>query len=134
MRVCSVDGCNRKHFVHGLCNMHHLRQRRYGSLDLPERDPTERFWPKVEKRGPDECWLWLAGRADGYGMFRLDSQTPIRAHRFAYQTVIGPIPAGFTIDHLCRNPLCVNPAHMEAVTRSENIRRENRDRIRVRKR
>lgn len=71
---------------------------------------------------PTECWTWLASTRNGYGQFWLDG-TMVYAHRFAYEEVVGKIPAGLHIDHLCRNRSCVNPAHMEPVTNAENIRR-----------
>lgn len=78
----------------------------------------EAFWSKVEKT-PNGCWNWTAGRSgDGYGNFR-----STRAHRWAYERLVGPIPAGLVIDHLCRNILCVNPAHLEPVSRRENVLR-----------
>jgi hypothetical protein len=81
----------------------------------------ERFWRKVAKG--EDCWEWTAGRngAD-YGAFRADGRAQ-RAHRFAYELLIGPIPDGLHIDHLCRNRGCVNPAHMEVVTNAINTQR-----------
>ena len=84
----------------------------------------ERFWAKVERRGADDCWTWTAGTSEGYGQFGLSRRSgSIRAHRFAYELLIGPVPDGLELDHLCRNRLCVNPAHLEPVSRRENILR-----------
>lgn len=87
---------------------------------------SERFWPKVLMAAPDECWLWGAYIApEGYGRIHAgrDSPRPLLAHRVAYELLVGPIPEGLTLDHLCRNRGCVNPAHLEPVTNRENIMR-----------
>jgi hypothetical protein len=88
------------------------------------RPLEERFWEKVDRSaGPDGCWPWLAGRySTGYGEFSIGYRKSA-AHRVAYELLIGPIPAGLELDHLCRNRLCVNPAHLEPVTTRENILR-----------
>lgn len=87
---------------------------------------AERFWPKVDRRSDDECWPWLGGTSRGYGRFQYGSyREPLTrlAHVVAYELLIGPIPPGLELDHICRNPRCVNPAHLEAVTHRENMRR-----------
>lgn len=86
------------------------------------RTPGERFWEKVAVRGFDECWLWQASTGSGYGRIYVQGKL-VMAHRFAYEALVGAIPEGLTIDHLCRTPLCCNPAHMEPVTKRINTLR-----------
>lgn len=72
----------------------------------------DRFWTKVVKRGPDDCWLWLAGKdKDGYGKFWYEGKT-IRAHRFSYELCYGLIPEEYGCFHDCDFPSCVNPHHL----------------------
>jgi hypothetical protein len=74
---------------------------------------------------PNGCWEWRgSANPRGYGHIRLDMNGRIYAvHRVAYEQLVGPIPAGLEIDHLCFNRRCVNPDHLEPVTRLENVRR-----------
>ena len=82
-----------------------------------------RFWEKISVT-PNDCWEWNASLNgdNGYGLFWTGERTQV-AHRFLYETIIGSVPVGFELDHLCRNKRCVNPSHLDVVTRSENTKR-----------
>lgn len=88
---------------------------------------TRKFWSRIEKT--DTCWLWHGVcNPNGYAHFKYGPrgrQKMILVHRFAYELLVGEIPEGLTIDHLCRNKTCVNPAHLEPVTGRENTQRWN---------
>ena len=84
---------------------------------------AERFWLYVDMSG--DCWLWTGAKTP-YGVFTLAiSRVSIGAHVYAYELVNGPVPAGLELDHLCRNPPCVRPSHLEAVTGRINTLRGN---------
>lgn len=69
------------------------------------------------------CWVWQRARTgNGYAAQRWQGRV-VPAHRLSYESFVGPIPEGLFLDHLCRNPPCVNPAHLEPVTSRENTRR-----------
>jgi hypothetical protein len=94
--------------------------------------PVERFWPKVHKIGSipahaphlGRCWTWTSALDfGGYPILWIGDGKSVRAHRFAYELLVRPIPSGLTIDHLCRNRRCVNPAHMDPCTAGENAKR-----------
>lgn len=121
---CTIPDCIKPQSGRGWCGKHYYRWQRYGN---PNYQPvqtlpsTERFWHYVHKT--DTCWLWIGTRApDGYGHFKVNGR-PMQAHRFAYEMLVGPIPQGLTVDHLCRNPPCVNPDHLEIVSMRENMYR-----------
>jgi len=92
----------------------------------------ERFWAKAAwsfdgwatRESP--CWLWLAAtNVKGYGLFRF-AGSAVLAHRLAYELEREEIPEGLGLDHLCHNPACVNPWHLEAVTAGVNTDRRLR--------
>lgn len=85
---------------------------------------VERFLRKFIERiafGPG-CWVWTGAKRKGYGRWHVRHRS-VGAHRLAYMLIVGAIPAGMQIDHLCRNPACVNPTHMEVVDNRTNTLR-----------
>lgn len=107
----------------------HVRHGQYTKA-MPMLRPSvmERLWARFIKTDSG-CWQWTAATIRGYGAINLGkvagSTITRYAHRVAYEYLVGPIPAGHDIDHLCRNTLCINPAHLEPVTRSKNAQRQN---------
>ena len=89
------------------------------------RPAIERFWEKVDKRGPDECWEWQGTLYKGYGSFHMERGFATTAQRASHLLLKGPIPEGYEVDHLCKNPACVNPAHLEAVPPVVNLMRSD---------
>jgi hypothetical protein len=84
----------------------------------------DRFWSRVTVGGPDDCWPWNAAVSNlGYGRFGNGTHGTTYAHRIAYLAIVGGIPDGLELDHLCRNRRCINPAHLEPVTHRQNIQR-----------
>lgn len=87
----------------------------FGDSRLPER-----FWSKVDQ-ADNGCWHWTAAtNGVGYGKYSINKRL-FYAHRVAYVVLVGPIPGGLVLDHLCRVRHCVNPDHLEPVTQRENI-------------
>jgi hypothetical protein len=80
-----------------------------------------RVWSNISLEG--ECWIWQGSiNKTGYGTIRVDPRN-LLVHRYVYEMVRGPIPATLGLDHLCRTPACMNPAHLEAVTTQVNTAR-----------
>lgn len=81
-----------------------------------------RFWSRVDKRGPSDCWLWTAARNErGYGTV-WNGFKVVRAHRIAWTLAHGEIPSGMYICHRCDQPSCCNPAHLFTGTHADNMR------------
>lgn len=125
---CVLDECSRGgKFRRGMCDAHYIQLRRREDPTLSSRTRQTAPIPKwhdvahlVEVTATG-CWRWLGHcLSSGYG--RVGARG-ILAHRLAYEELVGPIPDGLEIDHLCRNRGCVNPAHLEPVTHVENLRR-----------
>lgn len=73
----------------------------------------------------DGCWAWKGAKTPtGYGVVSIERRAR-KAHRYSYLHLVGPVPDGLVLDHLCRNRACVNPAHMEPVTQRTNVLRGN---------
>lgn len=127
-RTCTGPDCTRPMVAKGLCGAHY--QQRSAGKELralkpytPRGSPEdERYFARVTQDG--DCWLWIGASGKyGYGNFMDDSGRTWRAHRWAYEYFIGRIPEGLHLDHLCRNPACVNPWHLDPVTALVNIQR-----------
>lgn len=90
---------------------------------MPPYTPlADRLWPKVDAAG--DCWQWTAATHKGYGVIRpdaTDGRRQCQAHRVVWELLVGPIPDGLQLDHLCRNRACVNPDHLDVVTAQTNL-------------
>lgn len=84
-----------------------------------------RFWKKVAPCPMSGCWLWFGKwlQVNGYGISGLPPRRQVLAHRRSYLALVGDVPPGLELDHLCRVRCCVNPAHLEAVTHRVNLLR-----------
>ena len=90
-------------------------------MGIPKRNLSDRFWEKVEIGRANNCWPWRAHLHEfGYGLINIDG-VPRRAHRVAYELEVGPVPKNHDLHHLCENRRCVNPKHLEPLSRSAHM-------------
>jgi hypothetical protein len=87
------------------------------------RTLTERLFSRVSNLGGQGCWTWTGSHNLGYGQIQAGARSSARVHRVAYEMLVGPIPNGLSLDHLCRNRSCVRPSHLEPVTNRVNVLR-----------
>lgn len=125
-KSCEAVECESMAISRGLCNKHYLRMRVHGSLELPvtrntKLDTPEKVLARLEQESVrvGDCWLWTGGMVAGYGRFKANGKN-ILAHRASYEVHVGPIPDGVQVHHTCFNTNCIEPRHLEAVTRREN--------------
>lgn len=124
--ACTAPGCRYRRSAKGLCKTHYERQRTGSSLGLAPVVNRKRLtqlqrWCSFVTlpTDPGGCWLWTGAHIpSGYGNFDRAA-----AHRTGYEMLVGPVAADMHVDHLCRNPGCVNPAHLEPVTCQVNTLR-----------
>jgi HNH endonuclease len=133
---CLVKDCARPAEARALCHAHYMRLwftgdvRADSALRPYSRDPEYRFFNRVDRNGPTPiarpelgpCWVWTGPRTKGYGRMSVGGKEQY-VHRWAYERFVGQLPDGLDVDHLCRNPSCVNFAHLEPVTHQVNCLR-----------
>lgn len=117
--TCSVPDCTTPSRARGMCNLHYRRLRRTGRVDRPSLE--ERFFAHVTEDA-NGCWIFDKVNDKGYALFHVD-RIPVEGHRWCYLFLIGEVPAGLTLDHLCRVRRCVNPWHLDVVPHRINILR-----------
>lgn len=124
-KICSIDGCDDGGKMRrGLCSKHWQRFRKYGDplhpLMYTRYDtPEESFLARVAWDGEHLIWTGVLNK-NGYGQISSSGQR--QAHRYAWERINGPIPAGLVIDHTCWTPACVHVDHLRLATRAENSR------------
>ena len=116
---CTVDGCDRKRYGHGWCQLHWKRMKRSGTLDANQQYSTTAERLDGRSRWEGDCLVWTGAKSDGYGTWT-DHGKKVYAHRAAWERENGAIPDGKHIDHLCWNRACILPDHLRAVTQAEN--------------
>lgn len=94
---------------------------------MPQKGQINTADALIDKAYEDEfgCWIWEKGFTNsGYAKATVNYKT-VLVHRFMYENLVGPIPEGMQLDHLCRDKRCINPDHLEPVTLQENMNRRN---------
>lgn len=127
--VCEIDDCGLPVWKTRKCGSHYARWVRYrdpfhNGNAARKRPAIDRFVEKVYVNEKN-CWIWMSSHnpKTGRGTFRNENKKMVSAYKWSYEYFNGKVPSGLTLDHLCRNPRCVRPSHLEPVTHQENMRR-----------
>lgn len=129
MEVLCIE-CGKPAIGRKLCRRHYVawwratpKEQRSPASNLKYKTIEERFWEKVDKRGPGECWPWIASKSRGYGEFFVTPERgKVMAHSFVVELTTGiPCPPGKEGCHKCDNPPCCNPDHIYYGTRKQNV-------------
>lgn len=143
MRTCSAElngeQCQRKHYAKNYCSFHYAQHRKHGRItniqpttlnhSMRTRPAIERFAARIQPGGADmNCWVWTdrVGK-NGYARF-FDKGAEHNGHKWAWRTLVGESNSQQQLDHICRNPPCVRPSHLQPVTSSThaNLTKEQR--------
>ena len=125
-KVCSIPDCENKYMSRGWCSLHYQRWRAYGDVNYPvkhksaEKTANEYLLANSDKAARSECWVWKrAVTKHGYGHInpRFGEH---QAHRLAYATWVQPIKEHSQIHHKCANKACINPDHLQEVSKTDN--------------
>lgn len=133
---CTIEGCDAPVFALGYCSLHRGRFLRHGdplAIVRVAGETSRRFWIHADTNGPlselrpdlGRCWLWRSMLTEQRYALISDGGRKRSAHRYAYELLVGPIPDGLELDHLCMVRHCVNPGHLDPVTKAENLRRRD---------
>lgn len=133
MRICVINNCDRTHYARGWCSKHYNHWRRHEAPPFVRPTLLERVMTRVDKAGPvpaerpdlGPCWIWT-GYVMPFGHGQVNRGTGLGTalvHRVVFEHLMGDVPEGLELDHLCRVPACCNPQHLEPVTHAENVRR-----------
>lgn len=123
---CAISECAGSHYARGLCSKHYKRQWRHGDpavvVNTRHLAAEEKLLRETVKQDGG-CWECFGSDVVGVGHVRLSIEgRRVLAHRLAYETWVGPVPAGLWVLHSCDNPKCINPEHLRVGTRSDNVR------------
>jgi hypothetical protein len=123
MRICDIDGCERKHYGKGYCRLHYKRFKRHGDAKKEPFDIVDIKAKLLNKAMPIPecgCLIWNRSNRNGYGLLNFKGKAT-SAHRVSWIVHYGPIPEGLCVLHKCDTPACINPHHLFLGTHQDNM-------------